>query len=446
MTTVYILIVALLILLNGWFALSEMSVVASHRARLLERASRRRPGARSALRLASDTNRFLSTVQIGITLVGVLAGAFGGATLARPLGHWLGQFGLLASTSQTVAFIIVVTATTYFTLIIGELVPKRIALSNPEWFAALVARPMQWLSRIAWPLSRLLELSTEGVLLCLGMRDRGVRRVTEEEIRTMISEGTHEGVFDPREQAMINGVLRLDDRTVRSVMVPRPNVVWLDIDDELPTVRRKIGSTGSSRFLVCRGEIDELAGVVRTRDILNVLMRGDPLSLEQCMVEPVVVLDSTPIISLLDQFKNARMHMAVVVDEYGSIAGIATMTDVLEVIAGNLPEHWEDASGDAARREDGVWEVNGMMDMEDFGNLLGLGVMDEDSEYHTVAGFVLQQVEHVPRTGERLYWNGIRFEVAGMDGQRIDKLRVTLPTDSIKTDDNAGESGQDTTG
>src|SRR5699024_8419904 len=219
-----------------------------------------------------------------------------------------------------------------------------IALYQPERMASLIAPPMDGLARLARPVVGLLSLSTRAVLALLGIRGMGRSHVTEGEVRSMIREGTDEGVFDPREQAMIDGVLRLDDRSARSVMVPRPDVVWLDIDDDLATVHAKISATGFSRFLVCRGEVDEIVGMVRTRDMLDVLMRGENLDLSRCMVTPMVVLDSTPVIGLLDLFKNARMHMAVVVDEYGSMVGVATMTDVVEVIAGDLPEHWEDDS------------------------------------------------------------------------------------------------------
>ncbi len=447
MVLVNILVVFCLVVLNGLLAMSEMAVVSSRRGRLRQKADDGARGARVALGLVDDPNRFLSTVQIGITLVGVLAGAFSGTTLAEPLGNWLSQFGLFGASSPTVAFALVVIVTTYFTLIIGELVPKRVALRNPERVAALIAPPMGMMSRIGAPLVWLLKVSTESVLKLIGMQDKDEDSgVTEDEVRSMISEGTHEGVFDPREQSMIDGVLRLDDRSTRSVMVPRPNVVWLDINDDLAAVRAKIESTGFSRFLVCRGEIDELAGIVRTRDILDLLMRDEPFDLAKCMVEPMVVLETTPIIGLLDLFKNGRMHLAVVVDEYGSLEGIASMTDVVEVIAGDLPEHWEEVNEEAVQREDGSWLVDGMMDVEDFERALGLSGVSDGKGYHTVAGFVLHCAEQVPGVGEHINWNDIRFEVLDMDGHRIDKLLVTLPpkpssADSESDSNNGGSGG-----
>lgn len=438
MLIVNILIIAGLIVLNGLLALSEMAVVSSRRARLRQLIDENRRGARLALSLVESPGRFLSTVQIGITLVGVLAGAFGGATLAAPFAQSLERMGIPAGHAYSAAFAVVVGLTTYFTLIVGELVPKYVALRQPERIASLIAGPMKLLSRIARPWVWMLDISTRAVLAVFGIHGTGDSTVTENEVRSMISEGTAEGVFDPREQAMIDGVLRLDDRSARSVMVPRPDVVWLDVDDDLTTVREKIAATGYSRFLVCHGEVDKFAGIVRTRDILDVLLRGETLDLARCMVEPVVVLDSTPVIALMDRFKNTRMHLAVVVDEYGSMAGIATMTDVVEVIAGDLPEHWENDSDEAVQRVDGNWLVDGMMDIEDFENVLGVDGVGNGKDYHTVAGFVLHRLETMPGVGDHVFWNDIQLEVVDMDGHRIDKVLVTLPAEQ---EDDAGAGG-----
>lgn len=435
MVVVKILIIFGLIVFNGVLALSEMAVVSSRRARLQALVDAGHRGAHRALRLVENPGRFLSTVQVGITLVGILAGAFGGATLAVPFADWLAGMGVDGQHAYSIAFVVVVAVTTYFTLIVGELVPKHLALRHPERIACFIAGPMRILAMVARPLVGLLDFSTRTVLAMVGIRGTARNQVTEGEVRSMISEGTAEGVFDPREQAMIDGVLRLDDRSARSVMVPRPDVVWLDIDDDLTMVQDKIAATGYSRFLVCRGEIDEIAGMVRTRDVLDMLMRGEALDLARCMVEPMVVLDSTPVISLLDLFKNARIHMAVVVDEYGSMVGIATMTDVVEVIAGDLPEHWEDDNEEAVQREDGSWLVDGMMDIGDFENALGLTGVANGKGYHTVAGFVLHCAETMPSVGDRVSWHGVQLEVVDLDGHRIDKVMVTLPPSTDDVDD-----------
>ncbi len=441
MLTVNILIVLVLILLNRLFAMSELAVVSSRRARLQQRVDEGNRGAAVAQGLVDDPSRFLSTIQIGITLIGVFTGAFGGATIAGSLGEWLdAAVPGVEGEGQAIALAIVVAITTYLTLIFGELVPKRIALRNPELMASLVARPMGLLSRVAAPAVWLLGTSTEGVLKLLGLQGEGEEAVTEDEVRSMISEGTRSGVFDPREKAMIDGVLRLDDRSARSVMVPRPDVLWLDIDDDLQGIRRKIESYGYSRFLVCRGEIDELVGVVRTRDILDMLMREEPFELAKCVVEPVVALESTPILKLLDLFKDTGMHLAVVVDEYGGVEGIATMTDVVEVIAGDLPEHWEDASEQAVEREDGSWLIDGMMEIGDFERALGLSGIGHGKDYHTVAGFVLHRLEHFPAVGDSASWDGVRLEIVDMDGRRIDKVLVTLPEEGHSHSDAATDS------
>lgn len=441
MVIVKILIIFGLIIFNGVLALSEMAVVSSRRARLQTLHDSGQRGAGHALRLIENPGRFLSTVQVGITLVGILAGAFGGATLAAPLADWFGAVGVGGTHAYGIAFGVVVAVTTYCTLIIGELVPKHIALRHPERVACFIAGPMHGMSVLARPLVALLDVSTKAVLVLFGVRGSTDSRITEGEVRSMISEGTAEGVFDPREQAMIDGVLRLDDRSARSVMVPRPDVVWLDLDDDLSAVQRKISTTGYSRFLVCRGEIDEVTGMVRTRDILDMLMRGESLDLAGCMVEPMVVLDSTPVISLLDLFRNARMHLAVIVDEYGSMVGIATMTDVVEVIAGDLPEHWEDDSEEAVQREDGSWLVDGMMDIDDFENALGLTGVGEGKGYHTVAGFVLYCAETMPSVGDQVLWNDVRIEVVDLDGHRIDKVMVVLPPRQREDDTDSAPGG-----
>lgn len=440
MLIVNILILIGLILFNGLLALSEMSVVSSRKARLQMMVAEEKHGASAALQLTQESGRFLSTVQIGITLVGIFAGAFGGATLATPFANWLAHIGMLDTHAYNVALGVVVALTTYCTLIIGELVPKRLALNQPEQLARFVAKPMLVISKITAPLVWLLDASTRTVLLLFG--DRGAasgNRVTEGEVRSMISEGTAEGVFDPREQAMIDGVLRLDDRSVHYVMVPKPDVTWLDINDDIATIQTRIANTGFSRFLVCRGDIDEIAGFVRTRDILDVLMAGQSLELSSCLVEPLVVLETMPIITLLDLYKNARTHLAVVVDEYGSMVGIATMTDVVEVIAGDLPEHWESGNDHAVQRDDGSWLVDGAMAIEDFQSALALEGLDSGKGYHTVAGFVLSCAQTVPTESDYVYWHNIRFEVMDMDGNRIDKVLVTLPDQSESEDTSSPE-------
>lgn len=440
MLTLSIVILLILIVMNGVFAMSEMAVVSSRRARLQQRVEGGNRAAAVAQGLVNDPGRFLSTIQIGITLIGVVIGAFGGTTIADEVGEWLNtNIPAVEGSGQTIALVIVVGITTYLTLICGELVPKRIALRNPEAMASLIARPMSLLSRIAAPAVWLLDTSTEGMLKLLRLQKGGKESVTEEEVRSMISEGTRHGVFDPREESLIDGVLRLDDRSARSVMVPRQDVLWLDIDDDLQTVRKKIESSGYSRFLVCRGEIDDFLGMVRARDILDSLLHDKPFELAEFITEPVVVPEGVPILGLLDQFKRTGVHLAVIVDEYGGLEGIATMRGVMEVIAGALPEQWEGTREQAIQRKDGAWLVDGMMETGDFERVLGLSGIQRNKEYHTVAGFVLHCLEDFPSEGDSVSWNGIKFEIIDMDGRRIDKVLVTRPIEGDSEAETDGE-------
>ncbi|HET6520833.1 MAG TPA: hemolysin family protein, partial [Geminicoccaceae bacterium] len=314
-------------------------------------------------------------------------------------------------------------------LIVGELVPKRIALNNAEAIAARIAPPMALLARAGAPLVGLLRVSTEAVLRLLRVTPSTAPAVTEEEVRSLIAEGTEAGVFHAAERDMIDGVLRLADRPVRSVMTPRPDVVWLDPADPPEELRREIAGSGHSRFPVSRGRIDDVEGVVHAKDVLDRIVAAaagrEPFDLRACIRQPLIVHDGTPVLRLLELFRRSPVHMAVVVDEYGSFEGLVTPTDILTAIAGDLPEH---ATGveepDAVRREDGSWLLDGMIGLDDAERLLGRRGMKDGHGYHTLAGFVLWQLGHVPAVGERFEWNGLRFEVIDMDGRRIDRVLV----------------------
>lgn len=421
------LIVVLLILLNGLLAMSELAIVSSRRARLQHLAARGSRGAQTALRLIEHPARFLSTVQVGITLIGIVAGAFGGTTIAAPLGDWLDGFAFLAPHGEAVAIALVVAMITYLSLVVGELVPKRIALRAPERVAVKIARPMYVLSQVASPAVWLLGSSTELTLRLLGVRGGREETVTEEEVRALITEGTRAGVFAPQEKAMIEGVLRLADRTVRATMTPRAEVVWLDIEDPPEQLRQNIRRAGHSRLLLCRGDIDELIGVVSTRDLINQMVEGKELDLESVAVRPLIVHESLPVLRLLDMLRSAPINLAVVVDEYGSLQGIVTPSDILETVAGVVPEHGEAVEPHAVRREDGSWLVDGMMPVDEFEDRVGLRGLRDTGEFDTIAGFALWQLGRVPKPGETFTWNGWRFEVVDMDGRRIDKLLLVPP-------------------
>ena len=423
----YFLILLLLILVNGLFAMAELAVFSSRPTRLRQMADGGSRGARAALRLLEEPTRFLSTVQIGITLIGVLAGVYSGARFAAPLGEWLAGFGRLAPIveyTDTIAYGIVVVLVTYLSLVIGELVPKRWALTNPEAMAALVARPMEIVAQASAPLVWLLRGSTELVVRALGLRKSTSRGVTEEEIRAMIAEGTRAGVFHIDEHRMIEGVLRLPDRTVRSIMIPRGDVVWLDVADSRETVWNAVRASSHSRYPVCRGEFDELLGVVQTGDLADWLRDPAAGDLASKLRAPLIVHESTRILRLLDLFRESKLNFAVVVDEHGSIEGIVTPANILTAIAGELPEAASEEVPEAVVRDDRSWLIDGRLPIDEVERLLGRGAMRSGDDYTTLAGFVLAQLGHLPATGEHFRWRGMRFEVVDMDGRRIDKLLV----------------------
>jgi putative hemolysin len=422
-----IVVIIALTLLNGVFAMSELAVVSSRKARLQGMVDQGVHGARAAMRLIDNPSRFLSTVQIGITMVGVIAGAYGGATLGERFGAWLDTFPALAGHGQTLGVGLVIVAITYLSIVLGELIPKRIALLAPERTASIIAGPMRTLSRIAAPFVWLLGTSTDLLLRLLGLHGARDETVTEDEVRSMISEGTQAGVFDPREKEMIDGVLRLADRTVRTIMTPRPDVVWLDVGDSQEVVINEIRTSGHSRFPVCRGELDEIVGIIHNKDLLELAFQGKAVDLAKAAAKPLVVHDGTAILKLLDMMKKSGLHMAIVVDEYGSVEGLATITDILETIAGDLPEPGETVEVDAIQREDGSWLVNGSMPVDEFEDELGIRGLKDGGDYHTIAGFVLHGIGHIPKPGESFEHEGVRFEVVDMDGRRIDKILVVPP-------------------
>jgi putative hemolysin len=423
----HLLILLALLLLNGLFAMAEMAVVSSRPTSLREMAKADHGGARAALRLLEDPTRFLSTVQIGITLIGVLAGVYSGARFAEPLGAWLAGLGLpvpFAEHETTIAYAVVVVVVTYLSLIIGELVPKRWALVNPEAVAVVLAPPMELLARASAPLVWVLQRSTEVLLRFPVLRRARRSDVSEEEIRAMIAEGTRTGVFQTAEQQMIDGVLRLADRTVRSIMVPRGDVVWLDTGDNRATVLGAMRASGHSRYPVCRGELDELLGIVGTGALVDWLHEPAAGELAERLQPPLVVHESTRILRLLDLFRESRSHLAIVVDEHGSIEGLATPADILTAIAGDLPDSAGETSPEAVPRGDRSWLIDGRMAIDEVERLLGCSGMRSGDDYSTLAGFVLAELGHLPVTAESFRWRGLRFEVVDMDGRRIDKLLV----------------------
>jgi putative hemolysin len=418
-------IVVALIALNGLFAMSEIAIVSSRRARIEVQAAAGHRGARAALRLLDDPSRFLATVQIGITLVGIFAGAYGGATIAGHLAAPLNEFDFIAPHGDDVAITLVVVAITYFSLIIGELVPKRIGLNNPEAIAITIAPPMEALSRVAAPAVWLLRRSTEAVIAVLGVKQAQRTTVSEEEVKSMIAEGTQAGTFTHAEQAMIESVLRLADRTVKSVMTPRRDLFWLDPNDSADVIREEMLKARYSRLLVCESTTDVVIGVVTTKDVLAAVLQDPQIDIRQLMVPPVAVPETMQLLKLIDFLRTNAVHMVVVVDERGTTQGIVTTTDILESIAGQLPQHGDDPAAILTQRDDGSWLVDGSLPVDQFEDRLGLRGLRRPDDFNTLAGLVLYSLKHLPHVGERVRANGLLLEVVDMDGQRIDKLLVT---------------------
>jgi putative hemolysin len=417
-----ILVLLVLVLANALLAMSEMAVVSSRRSRLQELVKKRHRGARIAMRLLEKPTDFLSTVQVGITLIGVLAGAFSGATLAGQFGAWLDQWPLIAPYGQPTAIAVVVLCFTYVSLIIGELVPKRIALNDPERVASALAPLMRGVARVATPAVWLLRLSTEGLLRVLGLeRDRALT-VTEDEVRMLVAEGTRSGVFVPKEREMIEGVLRLADRTARAIMTPRTEVVWLDINSTAADIVAQLDARRLSRFPVCRETIDHPVGIVHMKDLARAALAGRAVSLEESMLQPLVVLDGTPVLKLLEGFKREGMHMALVVDEYGATQGVVTLADIIEAVAGALPEAGSELESALVKRSDGSWLVDGSVGIDEFEDRLGVSGLRGSRTFDTVAGYALFRLGRIPVVGDTFTDRTGHYEIVDIDGRRIDKL------------------------
>jgi putative hemolysin len=422
-------IILLLILANGLFAMSEIAVVAARKSRLKERAERGDRKAGKALELARSPESFLSTVQIGITLVGVLAGAFGGAVVAEKIGELARPYPRLAPYGEAIGVGAVVLAITYFTLILGELVPKRIALGSPERIASAVASPMSALARLAHPVVRLLTHSTSFVLRILRIRPATEPPVTEEEIKVLMAQGTEAGAFEPAELDIVGRVFRLADRHVASVMTPRNEVVWVDLDQPAEDRRRVIRECGRSQLPVARGSLDAVQGVLRVKDWLRAGETApgeDPAQLQPALFVP----ETTKALALLEQFQNSRRHIAVVLDEHGGAAGVVTLHDILEAIVGDLPPAGEESEPLLVERSDGTWLVDGSLPIPEFKEAFRLQDLPEEAEghFHTVGGLVMSALRRIPRAGDATETSGLRIEVVDMDGRRVDKVLVTRLT------------------
>lgn len=432
--TFEIIAIFILLIANGIFAMSEMAIVSARKARLKQRADQGDKKALNALQLADSPGQFLSTVQVGITLVGILAGAFGGARIAERLVPYLSGLPYLDAYAETVAFGIVVIIITYFSLVIGELIPKRLALHSPEAIARRVASPMSKLSKLAGPLVRLLDGSTDGLLRLAGLRESADPPVTEDEIKILIEQGIHAGVFVETERDMVERVFHLADRRVGEIMVPRTEMVWLDIEDSPDEIRATITASSHSRFPVAEGSPDNMIGIIQVKNLWMHNQSSQRFDLKTILQKPMFVPESMPVFKALEAFRKSRTHIALVVDEFGGIEGLVTITDILEAIVGDLPEPGEVIEPLYKLRQDGSYLIDGSMPIGEFKKLFAIKRVpgEENDWFQTVGGFVMSQLGKIPQVSDLFEWQGLKMEVLDMDRNRVDKILVTPLPDGQK--------------
>ncbi|RJX31946.1 MAG: HlyC/CorC family transporter [Oxalobacter sp.] len=426
-----ILLIVFLILLNGLFSMAEMAVVSSRKIKLHSLAEEGKQGAEAALALNQEPSRFLSTIQVGITSVGILSGAIGELAFVDPIANWLRALPELAPYARGMAMTLTVVGLTYFSVVVGELIPKQLALWAPEWIASAIARPMIFFSRLTYPLTVLLSGSSTLFLRILGIRKKNEPPVTDNEINVLMEEGAKAGIFHASEQAFVSNVLRLDIMRINTIMTPRPDMVYIDLDEDEQAVRKNLMESNFSRLIVCRGGLDNIVGVIKTSDLLRKVAPGLPITItdiEAAMQPALYVPESVTTTQLLENFRKARIQFALIVDEYGEVQGLVTLTDVLAAIVGehNIPEIHEER--DIVQRDDGSWLVEGSISM---GKLqLAINAVEtwrepDDTSFNTLGGFIMNRLGHVPSITENFIAFGFRFEVVDMDGNRVDKVLIS---------------------
>lgn len=427
-----LLLLFFLILLNGVFAMSEIAVVSARRARLQRLTDEDHPGAAAALALNGSPSRFLSTIQVGITSIGILAGAIGDDALATPLSNWLATIPSLAPWREGIALTVVVMGLTYVSVVIGELVPKRLGLVAPERVASFVAGPMNMLARIAHPLVILLASSGEAVFRLLHIRTGDEPPVSDEEIKVLMEQGTEAGIFHVSERQLVANVLHLDDQTVRAIMTPRQDIAALDLSEGDAELRKTLVSAAHSRMLVYRDDFSQITGILHTGDLLRRLLAGEQPAIADCVRPAHFVPDTITLARLLENLREARTTIALVVDEYGDLQGLVTLGDVIDAIVGNLAFNEGDAEYEIMQRADGSWLIDGSVSIERMKQMIESGALPGEDEgyFHTAAGFALHVLGHIPKPAEHFSAAGYRFEVVDMDGHRIDKLLVTMEPES----------------
>jgi putative hemolysin len=417
-----VIIIIILILINGFFAMSEISLVSARRSRLEASAKKGNAGAKKAVELAENPGRFLSTVQVGITLIGILTGLFGGETIATDLEVQIKKVSILEPYSHGISVTLVVIIITYFSIVVGELVPKRIGLTMPESIAKFISRPMFALSKIASPFIWLLTKSTEALIKLLRIKKTENSQVTEEEIKAIVQEGKEAGSIEEIEQDLVENIFHLSDRTINSLMTHRNQLVWIDTQVAFEEQFRKLVESELTVFPVCKGTIDEIEGVFYLRDYAKAIMKKEEFRLSNWIKRPLFLPENMRAYTALEKFQESRVHFAVIVDEYGSVQGVITLNDLLDEMVGDIIIEEEDEK-EIIRREDGSYLVNGSANINDLLEVLNLPT--EEAEYHTVAGLILHHANHIPQTGFTFHWHGYKVEVIDMDGHKIDKVLIS---------------------
>jgi putative hemolysin len=420
-------IIAVLILANGLFAMTEIAVVSARKARLQQWANEGNRRAQQALDLANSPNRFLATIQVVITLFTLLTGAYGGSTIAEKLAAHLENIPWVGQYRERIGLTMVVVGVGFLQVVFGELVPKTVALNHAERIAALVAWPMQFISKLASPAVSFLGLVTDAILRLVGSKPSTEPPVTGDEINVMIAQGTEAGVFQESQQDMVESVIELNERRINSIMTPRPEIVWLDAEAPFEENKEKILGSAYSRFPLCRGSLDEVIGVVYTKDLLADCLAGKPLELIAKVRKALTIPETIPVLKSLESFKESGIHIALVIDEYGSLQGLVTLNDILESIVGDIASHdQKEEKPGAVQREDGSWLVDGMQPVDDFKDLMGIESLPEEGTdtYQTLGGFVMMQLGRIPKPGDHFQVDDVRYEVMDMDGNRVDKVLV----------------------
>ena len=423
-----LLFIAFLIAMNNLLAMTEAALLAVRKARLQQRVNEGDKKAGIVLRLVENPNQFLSIIQIGITLIDVLTGAITGATVAVMLTRFFENIPILAPFSESIGLVLGVLIITYFSIILGELVPKRLAIQNPEKVASRFAQPMLLFTKLLAPVVRFLSFSTNMVLRLIGIRPSTEPPITEEEIHVLLDQGTQAGIFEEAEQDMVAGVFRLNDRRVYSLMTPRTEILWLDVRDTPDEILKKLAEGPYSRFPVCQGSLDNVLGIVKARELLKRSLANEPIHLKECLSPALFIPETTFASRALEIFKESNKELVLVIDEFGGVTGLLTINDVLEEIVGDI----EIGEPQVTQRQDGSWLLDGMLDIDEFKELFRLGVLPNEDDYETLAGFVMASLGRIPQTADRFEWEGLRFEVVDMDARRVDKVLVTtLPARPI---------------